>query len=318
MGKSYSVNGYLNAVLRRSSPTLLVEGPTDKGAMHRILAEEPSTERVVSIDHVALIEDTSLCGLGAKERVLLLKSNVVELTDTHPRLQTTFACLVDREWDGLELDPESLETKWSLPQQGNTHFVTIGHSIENYHFDRECVLQYLKFAFSEHYTQALEERLNNMFLGVIALAGALSMVAQTDACIGRMSGLICVQHIESRANSLYLASSFVDAAHGRGVPDPEALRRRINDAVDQYWSDLASSPHAHWLLHGHVGSDVVWASVGHIAREAGMPHEAAQQVARGFVAERRRHWLHWLATGPADRRQPLEAAPKWLRSVGGT
>ena len=65
MGRMYSVNGYINATLRRSSKTLLVEGISDKLAIHRIAAElYPFSKESVTVDHAGMLEDIVLSGMG--------------------------------------------------------------------------------------------------------------------------------------------------------------------------------------------------------------------------------------------------------------
>ena len=314
MGKAYSLNGYLNAVLRRSARTLLVEGPTDKLAIHRVLAEQPDLSQGYAVDHAALIDDKELASLGAKAKILIVRKTADTLAEKHPSLSSMLGCLVDREWDGLSLDAGELNSGWTAPIQLHNHFVTLGHSIENYHFDKDCILRYLKFAFAEHFTNSVQVKVTDNFRSAIALAGAVSFEVQANSCITRLGGLVLPEHIESRNAGLYLASSFVDAACTRQIADPDLLLKRVNDSVDSQWRMLAAAPHAHWLLHGHIGSDVLWACIGYLTLQTGVPFEIAEQIARGGQHERRRCWLDWLATGAAERRIPLDHAVAWLQA----
>ncbi|CAN7535662.1 hypothetical protein [Variovorax paradoxus] len=315
MGRSYSLNGYLNAVLRRSSTTFLVEGPTDKGAMHRLLAECPQDPvQPFVIDHSALLEDEALKGLGAKVKVLRVRAKAEELIEKNPSLPGRFGCLVDREWDGITLDLPGLEENWTPPVQAENHFVTIGHSIENYHFHCECVLGYLKYSFSEFYSKALEEKIAASFDAMIALAGAVSFAAQDGACLSKFSGLICIEQIELRGADFYLSHSFISSAEKRSINQPELFVQRVNESVETHWKTLASKSHARWLLHGHIGSEVIWSCVAMICQTEGMPNDSALQVSKGFQSERRRHWLQWLAKESLEYRIPLDSATSWLQA----
>jgi hypothetical protein len=80
VGRTYSVNGYINAVLQRTSSTLLVEGTTDKEAMHHLVAERtPASSRQCNIDHSAIFNDISLSGQGAKAKVLKVTAEIQHL-----------------------------------------------------------------------------------------------------------------------------------------------------------------------------------------------------------------------------------------------
>lgn len=314
MGKSYSLGGYLNAVTKRSARTLLVEGPSDKSAVHRVAAEQiPKLAHEFSVDHAALIDDTDLAGLGAKAKVLRVRVAADALLHQHPKL-SNLACLTDREWDGIVLDAAALNGGWAPPVQLANHFITIGHSIENYHFDCECVLRYLKFAFAEHVNHAVLESVTGGFRSAVALAGAVSFEVQAASCITRFGGLVNLEQVELRNARLYLGPPFVDAARARELPDPDLFMQKVNEAVDTQWTTLAAAPHARWLLHGHIGSDVLWACVGLLALRAGVPAPIAQQISRGCQNERRRFWFDWLATEGGERRVPLDNATMWLQS----
>lgn len=319
MGRSYSLNGYLNAVLRRSSSTrtLLVEGPTDKCVVHRLAAEQPAAPDATHlIDHAAMIKDDGLTGLGAKAKVVRVRAVANEWAEHFPKLSSKLACLTDREWDGIELNsPETLGDKWSLPAQAENHFITIGHSIENYHFKPDCIVDYLKFAFAEHLTQQLADSIARTFSGVVALAGAVSFAVQEVGCITRIQGLIRADHIRTDGSRFYLSQPFADAAAVREIAASDELLRKINAAVDSDWAQLSTSPHAHWLLHGHVGGEVIWACIAAQARESGCEGDVVDGIARGNQAERRRFWADWLATHhDEDSRRPLDQVAMWLQS----
>ena len=297
----------------------MVEGPCDKGAIHRIVIEQlRGRQTQVVIDHVALVEDQQLSGLGAKQKVLAICAAADIYAQTHPKISKQLGTLTDREWDGLTLDPVALNEQWSPPTQGANRFVTIGHSIENYHFDQQCMLGYLRFAFAEHYSDALESRISEAFPAAVALAGAVSFAAQASGCLSRLGGLIGPEHIEQRDSTLYLAPSFEQAAQVREVANPDLFLQQINTAVDVHWDGLAGVTHARWLLHGHVGSEVLWACVGFLARVGGVSMDVTQQIARGNKNERRRWWQDWLSQRTAEDRAPLDLAVSWLHSTTTT
>lgn len=319
MGKSYSVNGYLNAVVRRTVATFLVEGPSDRGVICRLLSDQTaSAHRQIVVDHAALISDGEASGLGAKAKVLAVSSAAASLADRFPKLAQQLGTLVDREWDGLTLEPAKLVTEWQAPTQGHARFVTLGHSIENYNFDRDCILRYLRFGFAEYFSAALEEIITVHYDACLALAGALSFIAQSDGTLSRLGGLLEHQHIERQGTALVLAHGFDAAAAVREISQPEAFRQRVNAATEG-WQELIKTQHARWVLHGHIGAETIWACVGHLALASGLPVEIARQITRGNKNERRRFWNEWIATaGTVESRAPLDQAIKWLSGNSGT
>jgi len=316
VGRTYSVNGYINAVRQRTSPTLLVEGATDKDAMHRLVAERtPASNRHYNIDHSAIFNDISLYGQGAKAKVLAVTAEVQRLTPQFKKLSSSFACLVDREWDGLQSDPSAAVEKWIEPQQLPTAYVTMGHSIENYNFQPDCFLDYLRNGFAEHFSGEVEGSVRRHFPSAVALAGAFTCQARDSQSITRLSGLISLTHIELSGNGrFYLAHDAILQISTRLGFDGSSFVADVNAAIDSHWSDLSNNPHARWVLHGHIGSEILWACVGLVASAAGVPVKIGEQIAKGFLAERRRCCLTWLSRVPQCDKEPLDQAVDWLLS----
>lgn len=314
MGRTYSLNGYLNAVLQRSTPTLLVEGITDKATMHRLVAERPqNVRRLYSIDHSGLFEDETLRGLGAREKVQRVQAEALRLSPQFGKLTKSLAYLLDREWDGLAVDPTELVEGWGPPAQLNSSFITLGHSIENYHFDVDCFTDYLKFGFFENFSAELERKVRQSFQGAIALAGALSCAARDDRCISRLSGLLSPRYIELRGDErFYLLPSLAEQIQSRCNFDALVFISNVNQAVDSHWTALSANPNSRWVLHGHLGSEALWACIGMTAIHSGVTPDIGEQIAKGFQQERRRCWLTWLSKAEANVRYPLDLAVDWL------
>ncbi len=314
MGKSYSVNGYINAILRRTSPTLLVEGTTDKDAMHRLLAERtPPTNRQCNIDHSAIFDDMSLAGKGAKAKVLEVTNQVQRRIPQFNKLSTSFAYLVDREWDGLPSDLSSAVEIWSRPHQSLNGFVTIGHSMENYYFHPDCFLDYLRHGFAEHFSSEVEELIRGHFPAAIALAGAFTSQARDDNSISRLTGLIELVHIEFSSNArFYLADSAISSISNRCGIDASSFVENVNRPIDSHWMSLSVYPSTRWVLHGHIGSEILWACIGRVTTSAGVPVDIGEQIARGFQSEKRRCCLTWLFRNSQEEKEPLDRAVDWL------
>jgi len=312
MGRSYSINGYINAVKQRSAKTLLLEGPTDRGALRRIMTECHLCSTHTVVDEAGLFENGDLNGYGEKQKILRTISRVHDILDKHPELGHKFATLIDREWDGLRLEPFELVNEWSAPEQSSNNFITTGHSIENYYFTQEYVVDYLKHAHSEYLTTTFRDTIQTYFPKAIALAVAVSFAMNDAKVFSRSKQMFGIGHIDVDRETIRLSSEFSDAALKRGIDEPELLRLRINDSLNEGWTVLASKPHAKWLPHGHIGSDVIWACIGAIALYLGVHRAACDSIAHGNQEERRRHWHSWLACTCSDA-QPLPATIEWMK-----
>ncbi len=317
MGRQYSLNGYLNAVCLRSCPTLLVEGATDKEAVNRLLAErDVSDRRQCCVDDASLLEDTQVKGCGAKQKVLSVRREALTLSAKAAKLSTALGFLVDREWDGLPDNAVEQVHKWQEPTQSESSFVTIGHSIENYLFQVDCVIDYLRFAFSEHLSVGLENEVRTRFNCAIALAGAVSCEARARHCLSRLNGFWGPRHIRlSSSGRLYLADDAASEIESRCQIDAATFVAAINAGVDSHWAALSENPNSKWVLHGHVGAEVLWACIGRLSADAGVPKGASDGIASGFKVERRRCWFTWLARTSPELRLPLDHAVDWLLST---
>jgi hypothetical protein len=305
MGRSYSINGYVNAILQRSSSTLLVEGSTDKGAMYRIVAEKAPDSHIV-VDEATLIEEY---GTGAKEKIVRVRNRVQALAVRFPALKEKLVTLIDREWDGLPSSAEQLVDQWFPPTQEEMNFTTVGHSIENYYFCLDYVVEYLRYAYAEHYTSALRDELFRTFPAIIALAGATSFEASSAAIISRFDGLFRIEHIEYRDECFFISNSFCIAAGRRGIANADRFVDEVNRSIDQVWSKLGQAAHAKWLPHGHVGTDIVWSCVGDVSKRFGLPSAVCERIANGDKKERLRHCHDWLSRlGDGEATSPLIGA----------
>ena len=315
MGKAYSINGYLNAALRRTGKTLLVEGPTDKLALHRIAIERyPETAGSVAIDHAGMLDDAQLTGLGNKARVLHVQTCSDALKATVPKIEAVLATLIDREWDGILFNYYLPEPGWAEPVQHPNRFTTLGHSIENYHFDLDCAKEYLKFGFAEHVSAQLFAELEARFSAILVLSSVLSLKIKDDACVSRCASLIDISHLNYQNQRYHLAPSFGIACATRGLPTAVTIVTDVNVAIDAIWDQLHTSTAIKWIPHGHIGDDILWTSVAHVTISCGVPLEIAKEVAHGRKKDRERFKAQWLSSALAEKRVPLDQSVDWLHT----
>lgn len=315
MGMKYSLNGFLNATLRRTSKTVLVEGPSDKHALHRIELERfPTSSGESAIDHAGMVDDPSLSGMGNRAKVLAVQAQADALAATVPKISTVLATLTDREWDGLTFAAYSPDPAWMPPTQLENRFITTGHSLENYHFDVECASEFLKYSFPEHVSALLLRELQEKFSAILVFATVLSLRIRDESCIGRCAGVIDPSHIEVRDNRVYLQGSFGAACVRRSIPSSATIVAATNAAIDAAWSSLEGKDFTQWLPHGHIGEECLWSAISRVALAAGVPAEVAREIAHGHKAERARFKANWLSKASVTRRSPLDSAIEWLHS----
>ena len=79
---TWSLNAYEVAVrLLRSSKTIMVEGPTDKRVLNRMLLERATAigrPLPCLIDECSIVGDAQLAGKGAKERIEIVAGIVAD------------------------------------------------------------------------------------------------------------------------------------------------------------------------------------------------------------------------------------------------
>ncbi len=318
MGQKYSVKGYLNATLRRSNKTLLVEGITDKQILHRLALERhPTTVENITIDYADMLDDPAISGLGKKQVIAQVQLAAHGIKEKIPKIEDVLATLIDREWDDIEFRSPLLRMKWQQPAQGLNRFVTLGHSIENYHFNVDCAIDYLKYAFPEPISNSSKvlSALRERFPAIIVFAIILSLVMREDECLVKSDALIDTSHLAYKNNRYYLAQPFAEACANRRIINAETVANRVNDAIDAAWDALCLEPTIHWLPHGHLGNDVIWACVGHMAAEFGVSPQIAHEIAHGRKKDRNQFFADWLSKLPRESKAPLDSALDWLYSV---
>ncbi|UVM07118.1 hypothetical protein [Pseudomonas laurylsulfatiphila] len=315
MGKAYSANGYISAILRRSGKTVLVEGVSDKAVFHRLMVESHSDfDGQNHVDHAGIFDDETMAGLGNKAKIAKLLESINSLIQHHPRLGEVFSSLTDREWDDLDISPAGMNGQWAPPAQPIPHFITIGHSIENYFLDAEAVIAYLKFMFSENLTPAYTATIRGSFGAINSLAVSYSLCAKNKGCITRCDGLLDHLSIDIKDEKYYFNSSLAEKMAARNIDNAHDLVAEINEAVDTVWSNTTYSEPAKWLLHGHLGGEVIWSCVARNAREYGVTEEVISQISHGYQRERERFLADWLSKIDPQLRTPLDSAVAWLRS----
>ncbi len=304
----YSVNGYINAVARRSSKTIMVEGTTDRDLLSRLIAERAVTSKFPpSIDIPDMIEDTDFFGFGARDKVIAVR-NIASLSNS---AEPKFGTLVDREWEGLIDDAHCRRIPPANVDQGPQHFVTVGHSAENYHFNVDCLIAYLRFRLPTHSTPDLENAIRENFPHIIAFASSYSIEAAKRGIMARTATLLNHTNVIYDAGSFRLGAAFKADFIQRQLTDADGFI----EAVAALTVDIDRTCNLEWCIHGHLGENAIWAATAVIAANCGTPNYEASIIAQPTNQERRRFWHDWIAREQPETRVPLDEVVAWALST---
>jgi hypothetical protein len=312
--QGYSIAGYLNAVMRRTQKTILVEGNSDKSVLQRLKGERCATkseELPGVIDIASLLTDEKIKGLGMKEIVKTVLTELSASASMSAKAAEKFGTLTDREWDGLTLDLE-LQNPWFPPQQGCPNFVTVGHSVENYFFRLPPVLAFLRQFFSDDLDQDFFNLLSDRFHAIVGFAVSYSLVMKHIGALTRADRLISTTAIEW-VDSLYIAKPALNSClTARNFHAQVNVYLLVNHGARAYADRFPTTEPGHWLCHGHLGEQAIWACVASLARECGVGNDTATQIERGLNDVRFKHFVDYLCRDNAHPHAPLDSAVEWL------
>lgn len=313
MGRNYSIGGFLNAVLRRNGKTILVEGVSDKLILHGLSLGLFSEETNFSIDHAGMIEDKELFSLGNKEKIKVIITRAEQLNTTNPKILKLMATLKDREWDGVDVDDFSL-AHWKQPIQDPPNFTTVGHSIENYHFDENYIIDYLKFSYPMEISLKIIEEIKSSINASIVLAVVLSLEVKKNFCLNKIDGLLSIEHIFKRNEKFYLNESFTEACKKRNISCHSTIADNVNFLIDEKFLSLSQKESSKWIAHGHLGSSVIWACAGFAAASCGLTNNLAIEIGQGKRLEKLKFFSFWSKQLEKHRMAPLVDSLEWLHA----
>jgi len=253
-------------------------------------------------------------GMGSKERIKMVIREAESLLEKQPKLAVKLLTLTDREWDGLRFDKLKLDGEWIPPAQQSPHFITVGHSIENYYLNQEAIKEYLKYCFSEHVTPELLTEVSTRFHRFLDLALSYSILAKEKGLLTRCGGAISLEYITWKNGKYYLINSFDQCLLSRGFTNAIGFSDEVNQGIDSYHGEKCIENYSRWLFHGHLGSEAIWACIGALARDLNFPQKVALEMERGYLKEREKYIVDWLSRTENIQRQPLDEAISLLYS----
>lgn len=296
----YSLGGYVIALQARSGGTVLVEGKDDKSLLERLKVSETGARQGLVIDSADIFRDAALAGLGNKQKI----DSFIQFLHTSPDASRKLRVLVDREWEGL-MDATQEITNWSAPPGHPIRYVSMGHSVENYSFAINCIIDYLKHFGGDVARADNVELIFRWFPSVLSFAVAVSETCFRRGVITRFGGIVQLQHLQFVAPSWSFSGSFVQALASRDINDPLDFVDEVNRRFVEKWLQKSGEREIALLSHGHIGEMLVWACCGKLLEHNGVNSATCAELAYGRKDERRRFWHNWLANLPSDHRAPL-------------
>lgn len=276
---TYSLAAYELAVrFVRTKKTIMVEGPSDKRVIARMMLERGTAagrEFPCVVDESTMVKDPKLAGKGSKEKVELIAGAIGAGNDAR------FNWIVDREWEGIDTDkPEDFaplaDSSWGLR--------TKGHSIENYWLRLDALRKYLHLVFGDVLSVSFFAALETRFEKMLQLAAAYSFSAKHCNIITRCNEAISRRDVEWTGAEYVMLSSFSICMASRGVTVDMAAK------VDAYLRkeslQRASRDALQWICHGHLGEQMIRACAANLAAEHGSPANTVEQVERGQRSEK--------------------------------
>lgn len=295
------------ALWQRTNKTVLVEGPSDKRLIDRLRLEHCIRTGVLSkcsVDQVEVVSDAALANLGNKARVLHV---VGALPPLLPDVSDRMTYLVDREWEGVNLEPLP-QTHTALPQS-QWGFRTKGHSIENYALSRETLAQFYKMYFAASLPAEFFVQLAARFSEMLRLSLAVSLVARSEQISGRCEGLFRASDFNWSGVRYELLPSINAKLTARGCQvDLQGLSLMSLTRADV---SSATEDVMRWLCHGHLATQVIRACAGSIARELGGGDGVVADVETGRKQDKINHDAHVMASWSAAEIEPLSQLVSW-------
>lgn len=302
---TYSLAAYELAVsLIRTSKTIMVEGPTDKRVLSRMMLEREAAAgrsfRCV-IDDCAIVNDAALAGKGAKTKVEFI-ANAIGVGSGR------FNWLVDREWDDVDIErPQDFVT----PSNAEVGVRTKGHSIENYWMRLDALSTYLKMFFGDGLTVEFFTLLEARFSPMLRLAAAYSFTAKRMSVVTRCGDAIRSRDIKWTGAEYVVLPSLTSSLRNRGVADDIAAE--INIELGRENLKAASIDVLQWMCHGHLGEELIRACAASLAGECGVQQPTLDQIERGRRSEKLLHDSDFLARQDEDAIHPLGALLAWAQ-----
>lgn len=297
----YSASGYAIAVKLRTQKTLLVEGHSDKFFLERLIAEkiEPEKEKKCLIDTAEIIKSDIENNIVSNKQKVIYSSNLINN-------RKKFKWLVDREWDNINILDLS-----DLKEPPDDENLTKGHSIENYLFTENSILNYVKNHHFEKINSTIINQIVERFKQTLIFSLCFSLVAKDTNQITKVDGILSFNFLEWKNQKWILNSDFdrnLISRNGIGISEKINEMQKDNN-IKSIGINLSQ-----WLIHGHIGEHCIRSCLAKIFNENGISSEICLDIERGHKKEKMRTDASFLCKIPEEGISPINKIIDWALS----
>jgi hypothetical protein len=274
---AYTIEGYLVAVrVREDTRTILVEGPSDRILVERVLADLDCHGRAQRANFA--VDTTGLIGAAGGQGARAL---IEDIHERLPDLRNRFAGIVDREFRSFKLAPGIEDEAPAHQVYNESLFWTRGHSVENYFFHIDAILVYLRLRHARLVSQILVDALQDRLPVLLHWAAALSVGAAEAHVVERFSGVVGPDAWTEGGASIDMTGLAGTLRHRGATTDQIQTFGAAVDRVRAFLIHEEEGEVTRWLSHGHIGTQVVWSGVADLARQHGATLGEVVRIARG-------------------------------------
>jgi hypothetical protein len=290
----YSPNGYLILLKSRSRLTVLVEGSTDKDylgySIIKYLNDDKSLNRY-SIDSADMISADNL-HYGNRDKVLYINSKRINDQTIKDKLiifidNFTFSrcfriilyinskrindqtikdkliIFIDREYNDFDINDPNIDLNPTHAGNDNLYF-TRGHSMENYFFDVNVILDYIEFMHSSKLQSDYKSLIVKHWKELIIYAASISFSIYKNNLIGRSENVFEYGIWDIGANNLILNETFFKSClQKRGIA-ATTTQDILTDTYNIYNILSLKDKECRWLAHGHIGMNIIFCGLARI------------------------------------------------------
>jgi|JI10StandDraft_1071094.scaffolds.fasta_scaffold135199_3 hypothetical protein len=257
----YSPNGYLILLKSRSRLTVLVEGSTDKDylgySIIKYLNDDKSLNRY-SIDSADMISADNL-HYGNRDKVLYINSKRIN----DQTIKDKLIIFIDREYNDFDINDPNIDLNPTHAGNDNLYF-TRGHSMENYFFDVNVILDYIEFMHSSKLQSDYKSLIVKHWKELIIYAASISFSIYKNNLIGRSENVFEYGIWDIGANNLILNETFFKSClQKRGIA-ATTTQDILTDTYNIYNILSLKDKECRWLAHGHIGMNIIFCGLARI------------------------------------------------------
>lgn len=265
----YSIEGYLIALRNRSTHTVCVEGKDDrlviKHCLLRLIGERDHLNERYVVDSMDIIKsDGDTPGNSDKLRKICALLNGSLTT-------SKVTALVDRAYNWFDIGKSEIDlSPYHQSYSEHLHY-TRGHSIENYFFESEYFIQYIEFNYASSLTANHQRLIKLNWESLLASVASLTFAIHENNCCKKAKGLFSLNHWQDTGEGRLEieATAVKNSLSTRGISHIQStdIIERASSLKTIFENRIIAS---RWIIHGHVGMDLLCGAIGRIMAICGV------------------------------------------------